>query len=172
MCIAWIYLSSSEEQPEAGSSGSTKPVLIQRSSPLMFQHLQLSHTQQSTLEGLFLLALNINAVHETILSYIATTSFLSFTILKLIVKIAIFIERNYTILNCQNVFQSTSMPSKILKTQHIYSSSKIFTDSYKKFTLSTSSVQVWHLEISTVMWSLLLFMTRHSGPLLLVRFVM
>ena len=57
VCIAWIQLSSSKDQPEAGSSGSMMPVLTQRLSPLMFQHLQLSHTQQTTLEGIFLLAL-------------------------------------------------------------------------------------------------------------------
>ena len=53
MCIAWIQLSSSRDQQEAGSSGSMMPVLTQRLSPLMFQHLQLSHTQQTTLKGLF-----------------------------------------------------------------------------------------------------------------------
>ena len=59
MCIAWIQLSSSGDQPETGSSGSMMPVLTQRSPLLMFHHLQLSHTQQPTLEGLFLLALTI-----------------------------------------------------------------------------------------------------------------
>ena len=59
MCIAWIQLSSSRDQPEAGSSGSMMPVLTQRSSPLTFQHHQLSHTQQPTLKGPFLLALTI-----------------------------------------------------------------------------------------------------------------
>ena len=43
-----------------------KPVLIQRSSPLMFQHLQLSLTQQPTQEGLFLLALTITSHMEQV----------------------------------------------------------------------------------------------------------
>ena len=59
MCIARIQLSSSEDQPEADSSGSMIPLLTQRSSPLMFQHLQLLHTQQPILEGIFLLTLTI-----------------------------------------------------------------------------------------------------------------
>ena len=41
----WLHLSSFEDQPEPGSSGSMMPALTQRSSPLMFQHLQLSSTQ-------------------------------------------------------------------------------------------------------------------------------
>ena len=55
----WLHLSSFRDQPVTGSSESMKPVLTQRSSPLMFQHLQLSHTQQPTLEGLFSSALTI-----------------------------------------------------------------------------------------------------------------
>ena len=50
---------SSGDQPEAGSSESMMPVLTQRSSPLMFQHLQLSHTQQPTLEEHFSSGLTI-----------------------------------------------------------------------------------------------------------------
>ena len=55
----WLHLSSFEDQPVAGSSESMMAALTQRSSPLMFQHLQLSHTQQPTLEGLSSSALTI-----------------------------------------------------------------------------------------------------------------
>ena len=55
----WLHLSSFEDQPVGGSSGSTMPVPTQRLSALMFQHLQLSHTQQPTLEGLSISALTI-----------------------------------------------------------------------------------------------------------------
>ena len=55
----WLHLSSFEDQPVTGSSGSMMPVPTQRSSPLMFQHHQLSHTQQPTLEGLSISALTI-----------------------------------------------------------------------------------------------------------------
>jgi len=61
-------LYSFRDQPEAGSSGSMMPVLIQRSSPLMFQHLQLSYTLQPTLEGLFSSALTILCIWSSLLS--------------------------------------------------------------------------------------------------------
>ena len=63
---------SSEDQPVTGSSESMKPVLTQRSSPLMFQHLQPSHTQQPTLEGLYSSGLTIalHMVQLTMFSWI------------------------------------------------------------------------------------------------------
>ena len=70
-------LYSFKDQPEEGSSGSTKPVLTQRLSPLMFQHLQLSHTQQPTLEGLFLLALEFYSSALTIPSHMEQVTMFS-----------------------------------------------------------------------------------------------
>ena len=62
----WLHLSSFEDQPVRGSSESMKPILTQRSSPLMFQHLQLSHTQQPTLEELSISALTIPSHMEQV----------------------------------------------------------------------------------------------------------
>ena len=72
----WLHLSSFEDQPEAGSSESMMLVPTQRLSPLMFQHLQLSCTQQPTLEGLCSSALTIplHMVQLTMYSWILVSS--------------------------------------------------------------------------------------------------
>ena len=57
--FGYTCLYSFKDQPVPGSSESMMPVPTQRSSPLMFQHLHLSCTQQPTLEGLFSSGLTI-----------------------------------------------------------------------------------------------------------------
>ena len=62
----WLHLSSFEDRPEAGSSGSMMPVLTQRLSPLMFQHRQLSCTQQPTPEEFYPSGLTIPSHMERV----------------------------------------------------------------------------------------------------------